>query len=1196
MSTGSVPNLLCFSYILFIFVALLCPRDVAADGVLGCGGFVRSDVDINFSLVEVKLYTPHGSIKYQTDCAPNTGYYLIPLYEKGDFVLKVEPPAGWSFEPESVSLKVDGSTDHCSLGEDINFRFTGFSIFGKVVSKGQDKGPTGINVILRKQGSSETLLTTVTGEDGKYTFAGVLPGEYDVKASQSEDFNFLQAEAKVTVTNDNTNTGNSIVIAGYKVKGAVQSEGEPIKGVNFVLFSSSFKKEDITGCEKSPLKGFTTTDNTSPLCYTSSSTDGSFTFPALPVGKFYIIPFYKGEHIRFDVLPGRLDIEVQHGPVTLKEIFQVEGFSVSGRVLTKAGGAGVSGATVLVGGKTVSRTEADGLYHLENMKTGTYRIQIQTDNIYFDEVTVKITPNTPNLPDILASDFKMCGKIVISQLPETLRQVTSQRRIIIIPQSKNMDASSAKADADGNFCAKVKPGIHVVQVHMTEEEKAAGLSIVPSEKTVTVTDKPVMDVTFSQFQAKVTGTVICLEKCGPVEISLESDRRGEVKQITQVKEAARGGTFQFDNVLPGKYKVTLLQDSWCWKEKTLDVEVASADLSGIEFTQTGYILKCSISHEIKLDFAHEKKEGTVGSFQLNKGTNRFCLAQPGVYRLTPDSCHKFDKDVFTYDTSNPELLTLAAVRHLMEGTVTTEELASDIQITVVSLVEQDIVNIGPLTTARKPPSTEKGAKPVTGPFVYKFTHWARSGERLEVSAKSKELLFSPSKAEILVHGDTCVGEVVKFTGKRGVFINGQIKPALAGVSVTVVAKDDSMDPIVMETVESGTFSVGPLHSSKEYSVSAEKTGYVLVKEDGQTASFKAYKLGQVSVQVMNEKDQPLSNVLLSLSGERQYRSNNVTGDNGTINFIGLSPGEYYLRPMMKEYKFDPASQTIEVMEGTTKKITIKGLRVAYSCYGSVTSLNGEPEQGVIVEAVGTDKCGSFQEESKTEPDGSYRIRGLQPKCTYTIHLKSDVNRHIERAAPKSQQITVVDSDFTDVSVIAFRRVNQMDISGNVITQEEHLPSLKVRLYRDETPDSPIHTVSLGTVTFFFLPSLPIDNEQYTIKLESSLSKASFEFTLPTVNFVANTSYQHHSIKFSPLRKSFDQEFIQGTSLFLPFSLLLAAAVYNYQKILPYLMRLRSQAQSMLAASQTDTSMSGTGDAGLGSDLQMKKKMKARKTS
>ena len=42
----------------------------------------------------------------------------------------------------------------------------------------------------------------------------------------------------------------------------------------------------------------------------------------------------------------------------------------------------------------------------------------------------------------------------------------------------------------------------------------------------------------------------------------------------------------------------------------------------------------------------------------------------------------------------------------------------------------------------------------------------------------------------------------------------------------------------------------------------------------------------------------------------------------------------------------------------------------------MTSLNGEVEQGVIVEAVG-DRPECAQEESKTEADGSYRIRGLQ---------------------------------------------------------------------------------------------------------------------------------------------------------------------------------------------------------------------------
>jgi hypothetical protein len=58
-----------------------------------------------------------------------------------------------------------------------------------------------------------------------------------------------------------------------------------------------------------------------------------------------------------------------------------------------------------------------------------------------------------------------------------------------------------------------------------------------------------------------------------------------------------------------------------------------------------------------------------------------------------------------------------------------------------------------------------------------------------------------------------------------------------------------------------------------------------------------------------------------------------------------------------------------------------GHRVAYSAYGVVTSLNGEPEEGVV-EAVGQDKCSHFQEESSTESSGQFRIRGLQPEVMW----------------------------------------------------------------------------------------------------------------------------------------------------------------------------------------------------------------------
>lgn len=37
-----------------------------------------------------------------------------------------------SLDPVSVDLHIDGTTDKCTKGEDINFIFTGFTMFGKV--------------------------------------------------------------------------------------------------------------------------------------------------------------------------------------------------------------------------------------------------------------------------------------------------------------------------------------------------------------------------------------------------------------------------------------------------------------------------------------------------------------------------------------------------------------------------------------------------------------------------------------------------------------------------------------------------------------------------------------------------------------------------------------------------------------------------------------------------------------------------------------------------------------------------------------------------------------------------------------------------------------------------------------------------------------------------------------------------------
>lgn len=46
-------------------------------------------------------------------------------------------------------------------------------------------------------------------------------------------------------------------------------------------------------------------------------------------------------------------------------------------------------------------------------------------------------------------------------------------------------------------------------------------------------------------------------------------------------------------------------------------------------------------------------------------------------------------------------------------------------------------------------------------------------------------------------------------------------------------------------------------------------------------------------------------------------------------FSHQSPGQYYFKPMMKEFRFEPASQMITVEEGQTLSIDITGIKTAY---------------------------------------------------------------------------------------------------------------------------------------------------------------------------------------------------------------------------------------------------------------------------
>lgn len=87
--------------------------------------------------------------------------------------------------------------------------------------------------------------------------------------------------------------------------------------------------------------------------------------------------------------------------------------------------------------------------------------------------------------------------------------------------------------------------------------------------------------------------------------------------------------------------------------------------------------------------------------------------------------------------------------------------------------------------------------------------------------------------------------------------------------------------------------------------------------------------------------------------------------------------------------------------------------MAYSVFGQITSLNGEAEEGMTVIAAGTGNCSIYSEESALELNGNFRIRGLQPYCSYTVRAERnpDNKTPIERIIPSFITITVSFSTF-----------------------------------------------------------------------------------------------------------------------------------------------------------------------------------------
>uniref|UniRef100_A0A2H1VYC3 SFRICE_011490 n=1 Tax=Spodoptera frugiperda TaxID=7108 RepID=A0A2H1VYC3_SPOFR len=1095
-----------------------------ANDILGCGGFVKSHVPLDFSKIEIGLYTKEGSLKEKTECAPTNGYYFLPLYEKGEYVLKVHPPAGWSFEPSEVDLSVDGTTDRCSAGQDINFAFNGFGITGRVITAGQNQGPSGIAVqLINDKGDVRNTVTTVGGD---FYFTPVIPGKYNVKATHPK-WKLEPSQAVVQVKEGNTALPVGVLaVKGYDVSGSVTSFGSPIRGLYVLLYSKEESpKFRVEGCNTALLQGVPD----SPICHTVTDANGEFSFGLVPAGEYKLLalPTAPGQvAISYNVKPESVPFTVRHDSLFIKNAFEVTGFTVVGSVVKSVGGPGLSGARVLLDGKAIGTTDGTGKFTLPKLQPSTYTLTFEHEQCELDEVQLVVSPTGPaGGPQARVSRWRVCGAVT----PPSARHVLLARQ----------GAEPLRIPSDtktGSWCTFLPPGLYNARVDVSDQEQRDGLQYYPLSQKVSVGNGPVSGVTFSQLKGKLSGRVQCklAAACADIPVTLRplSADGGYVGQ--PMTTVAKDGKYTFEEVLPGSVEISVGSDVLCWAESRHNVAVTQDHTNVPTFEHTGYVLRIHSTHEVEVEYS---SPSSSGMFPVPSGPSQQCVPAAEQYTLTPRGCHRFQPAQALADTSTlvPTTVYLVATAHAVVIRVSSPVEVDDLVLHVVTDGAPP-KDVGPLPALAQP----------GGGFMYEHTLYMADGEVAQVSGQSSQVLCGA--AQQVVGRARCQPHALTLHARPALTLRGQTTPPVAGVTVTLVADDLKLTQV---TSEDGKYHFGPLDAAKKYKITAEKDSYVFSEPD-ENGNIVAQKLAEITVELLDDADgTPLQGALVSVSGG-SYRRNVGSGPDGRLRFSSLWPAQYYVKPNMKEYRFQPPHHIITLAQGQAHHITLRGVRVAWSCVGALVSLGGAGWPGATLLAVPTNSpthCAT--EEATTEASGAFRIRGLLPNCVYNIQLKESTTPELLglKLAKAPPVLEVKDNkDIENVRLIGIQPRQVTDGSVVVYTSNPtHYRALRLYLTADSSqaalysarlePGPGPHNPGLMHV----LPRLPADNLTYVLRLQCSLSKATHSYEEPVYYFVSDGQYKHFTIEFEPKVKSSDQEVRQTSLLVLPLLVLLGLA-------------------------------------------------------
>jgi len=270
-----------------------------------------------------------------------------------------------------------------------------------------------------------------------------------------------------------------------------------------------------------------------------------------------------------------------------------------------------------VNGVSRAHTDSSGVYMLDNLGAGIYKITASKAGMVFadlEKYEILDSYETPSIPDISLFQVEVCGNV-------RMTSSSSMDSLTVKALQSGKPDNTIRVKKDGSFCQYLSPGQYVLRI-----SGPAGVIFAPGSIPLTVADTPAYDIQFLEVLLSISGTVNCIGDCAKAEIKLTSKRI--TRNFILGQDTAQ---FTFSGLQPDEYKISVKRSGFCFEHNEEDIQLKFENIDSVTFTQSGFEMTIDSSVHYKLFyFLNGSTLNSKKSFSVIPGTNTFCLKKNDV--------------------------------------------------------------------------------------------------------------------------------------------------------------------------------------------------------------------------------------------------------------------------------------------------------------------------------------------------------------------------------------------------------------------------------------------------------------------------------------------------------------------------------------------------------------------------------------